>query len=472
MAGNGSIPLKVLFVIKALSQFSYMSSIVQSLVSSGHHIQLLFDPVWSKATSDHVVRQFIDRTDNVVMDWSVQRTDKWRRWIFFSRELRSYISYTKRSNQSSYYLKRWNRYLPSAIGLFVYLRPVKFLLSRSPVYQWLGAVETHVPPDQKIAADILHRKPDVLVVTPMNQRFSEEVEYVKAAETVNIPTVVPVLTWDNLTTKGIFHVIPDLTLVWNKEQRNEVIDIHNVPEEKVFITGSPFFDKWFDAGELLEDRRTFCQRMGFDPAKPFFVYLGSSAKIARDETWLAQTIYNGLKTHSKKSVQNIGMLARPHPVNTKHYNKLVGEHLVVWPKNGALPEAQDSQRDFYNALAHCEFTIGINTSGMIDAIINGKPCLTVMTDQYRPTQEKAVHFRQLLHADVLDVNHSPQETIDSIVRLLEGEDRHCDQRQQFVKEFIRPHGLGIAAGKVAARAIELIAEGRSVDEIKSAVSCP
>jgi hypothetical protein len=72
---------------------------------------------------------------------------------------------------------------------------------------------------------------------------------------------------------------------------------------------------------------------------------------------------------------------------------------------------------------------------------------------------------------VLDVNHSPQEAIDSIVRLLEGEDRRCDQRQQFVKEFIRPHGLGIAAGKVAARTIELIAEGRSVDEIKSTVSC-
>ncbi len=96
-----------------------------------------------------------------------------------------------------------------------------------------------------------------------------------------------------------------------------------MPEEKVFITGSPFFDKWFDAGELLEDRRTFCRRMGFDPAKPFFVYLGSSAKIARDETWLAQSIYNGLKTHSKKSVQHIGMLARPHPVNVKHYHRLV-----------------------------------------------------------------------------------------------------------------------------------------------------
>lgn len=104
---------------------------------------------------------------------------------------------------------------------------------------------------------------------------------------------------------------------------------------------------------------------------------------------------------------------------------------------------------------------------MIDAIIHGKPCLTVMTDQYRSTQEKAVHFRQLLDADVLDVNHSPQAAIDSIVRLLDGEDRHCDQRQQFVKKFVRPHGLGIAAGEVAARAIESIAGGRSVNEIES-----
>lgn len=446
-----------------------MSSIVKSLDRSGHQIQLLFDPVWSKTTSDDVVRQFIGRSDNVAMDWSVQRTDNWRQWIFFSRELRSYISYTKRCDQSPYYLKRWNGYLPKIIRKLVYPRPVRFLLSHSPICHWLAAVETHIPPDEQVAADLLHRKPDVIVVTPMNQRFSEEVEYVKAAKKLNIPTVVPVFSWDNLTTKGLFHLIPDLTLVWNEEQRGEAINIHGVPDENVFITGSPFFDKWFDAGKLLEDRRIFCRRMGFDSAKPFFVYLGSSAKIARDETWLVQSIYNGLKTHPKESIQNVGMLARPHPVNAKHYYRLTGDHLVVWPKDGALPESHDSQRDFYNALRHCEFTIGINTSGMIDAIILGKPCLTVMTDQYQLTQEKAVHFRQLLQADVLDVNHSPEDAIDSMVRLLDGEDRHFDQRQQFVKKFVRPHGLDIAAGDVAAQAIELIARGRSVDEIKASI---
>jgi hypothetical protein len=453
-------------VIKSFTHFSYISSIVQSLDSSGHQIQLLFDPIWSKTSSDQVVRQFIDRTDNVDMDWSIQRTDNWRRWIFFSRELRSYISYTKRRDQSNYYLKRWNKYLPPGIRKLVYLPPVRFFLSRTPVHKLLAAIETHVPPDQKIKDDLLSRKPDVVVVTPMNQRFSEEVEYVKAAKALNIPTIMPVLSWDNLTTKGLLHVIPDLTLVWNEEHRKEAVSIHNVPAEKALIIGSPFFDKWFEAEGLLEDRGTFCRRTGLDPAKPFFVYLGSSAKIARDETWLVQNIYNGLKTHSKTSVQNLSMLVRPHPANAKRYNKLEGDQLVVWPKDGALPEARDSQRDFHNALRHCEFTIGINTSGMIDAIIHGKPCLTVMTDQYRLTQEKAVHFRQLLHAEVLDVNHSTQEVMDSIDCLLLGEDRHSDQRLQFVKEFVRPRGLELAAGEVAARAIALIAKGRSVDELK------
>jgi hypothetical protein len=71
---------------------------------------------------------------------------------------------------------------------------------------------------------------------------------------------------------------------------------------------------------------------------------------------------------------------------------------------------------------------------------------------------------------VLDVNHSLKEAIDAMVRLLGGEDRHCDQRRQFVKKFVRPHGLGIAAGEVAARAIGLIAGGKSVNEIESSLS--
>lgn len=75
----------------------------------------------------------------------------------------------------------------------------------------------------------------------MNIRFSEEVEYVKAANAIKIPTVVHVLSWDNLTTKGLCHIIPNLTLVWNEIQSQEAITIHEVPDDKILITGSLFF---------------------------------------------------------------------------------------------------------------------------------------------------------------------------------------------------------------------------------------
>ena len=40
---------------------------------------------------------------------------------------------------------------------------------------------------------------------------------------------------------------------------------------------------------------------------------------------------------------------------------------------------------------------------MIDAVINDRPGITIMSETYRKTQMEAVHFRQLLKADVLEV---------------------------------------------------------------------
>ena len=327
------------------------------------------------------------------------------------------------------------------------------------------------PPTESIADFGIEnqRKPDVLVATPMNLRSSEEVEYVKAANALNIATVVPVLSWDNLTTKGIFHVIPDLTLAWNQIQRQEAITIHGVPDNQVLVTGSPFFDKWFNTDDMLEDRVQFCQRIGIDPHKPYLVYLGSTNRIAAGETWLIKEICNCIKGHSEPRIRDLGLLVRPHPANAKKYVKLNDDAIVVWPKHGALPDSKESQRDFYNTIFHCLFTIGINTSGMIDAIIIDRPSITILTDRYRATQEQTTHFKHLLKANVLEVARSIEEAIEVIIRILNGEDTLREQRLRFVKSFVRPRGLNRQTGEVAARAIELTAQGMTSVKIESEI---
>jgi hypothetical protein len=462
--------LKILFVIRSLAHFSYISTIVDALARSDNRIFLYFDSKWSKSHSLNLVKSFTNDSNNIELGWALQRSDVWRSFVFFTRELRSYTSYLKRVNQSQYYLIRWNRYLPKLARNMAYNKPARKILSHSLVYRLLKYFECMVPPDQKIYSDLITKRPDVVVATPMNMRFSEEVEYVKAANALKIPTVVPVLSWDNLTTKGLFHVIPNLTIVWNAVQYHEAVNIHGLPENKVVITGAPFFDKWFDNHDMVEHRDQFCRRIGLDPLRPFILYLGSSANIAKDETWMIEKIYKGIKNHPDPQVRELNLLVRPHPSSAKNYKKMERGNIIVWPKEGALPETSQAQRDFYNSLCHSKLTIGINTSGIIDAIINDKPCLTVITKEYLGTQKQATHFNHLLDADVLEVTYSLKECLEAIRRIICGKDHYQAQRLKFVKHFIRPRGTERVAGELAAKAIELTAKGFSVEDINAELS--
>jgi hypothetical protein len=378
---------KVLFVIKSIAHYSYVSSIIEVLDRSCE-VELLFNKKWSW------------RSKKRLGEWTVERTSN--RWIFPLRELRSYLSYKKLKNQSPYYEQRWKGYVPKWLRVPL---PDKVL----------AFIEKCVPSDRGIVKDLRRRNPDVVVVTPINHRFSEEVDYVKAAKSLGIPTVTTAISWDSLTTKGIFHVIPDLTLVWNEEQRREAKEIHGV--ENVAITGAPFFDKWFDTNNLFEDRDSFCKRVGIE--SPYFLYLGSSKNIAEDESWLAQKLCDASK---------ISMLARPHPANTEPFKKL--RNAVVM--DGVLPEGLDEQRDFYNAVKHSEYVIGVNTSGMIDALVLDKVCYSVGAGVYDSTQSETIHFRQIF--PYLGEHGS---------------------RGEFIRKFIRPRGLGLLAGEIAAKKIKL-----------------
>jgi hypothetical protein len=450
--------MRVLYILRSLAHFSYHESIIQPLASAGHALHLLFDKNWSGNRALESVQTRLAGDNAVTLGWSLRRKDIWRGVLSASRETLSYASYLTRPDQSPYYTERWRGYLPAPLRWATSATAVRNLLARPSTQDRLRAYEQSVPPDAAITRWLKDHRPDILIASPVNMRFSEEVEYVKAAVALGIPAVVPVLSWDNLTTKGLFHIAPDLTLVWNQRQWAEATQIHHLPPEKVAVTGSPFFDKWLDADRFGVEREVFCGRVGLDPRQPFLLYLGSSANIARDETWLVRELANRLR--QRPVMPPINILVRPHPANARIYEQLDEGTARVWPKHGALPESEESLRDFYNSLHHCAAAIGINTTGMIDAVIVGKPCLTLMTDHYRATQLQATHFRYLLEADVLEIADSVDACLDRLAALLSGADSRAEARQRFVREFARPRGIDKPAGAVAAQVIEAVGQGK------------
>jgi hypothetical protein len=392
--------LKAVFAIKSKYQFSYVSSIVKHLNESGCKVDLLFEMALSEIKPSIALDEFLKHTNDTTSGWIDKRSDKWRRWIFPLREVLTYADYNRREGQSPYYAYRWGRkWIKRAV-------PFKSVISNNIIYQWLSKIERCVPPDKRITQELIERSPDVVIASPMNYVRCEEVEYVKAAKAMGIPTVAVAISWDNLTTKGLFHVKPDLLLVWNEAHKKEAIEIHRIPKDNIGVTGAPFFDNRLEEQEI-------CKPI-ID--KPYVLYLGSSYNIINDETDFV-----------KKTQKEYGlpMVVRPHPNNTRKLNHMGCENFLVMP--AILPETKRQLSELYSVIHHCEFAVGVNTSSMIDVIIQDKPCIAAKGDDLK--QRKVIHFQYMLPA--LGKN---------------------GDRKKFVKDFIRPYG-NIAAGRVAAERI-------------------
>ena len=76
----------------------------------------------------------------------------------------------------------------------------------------------------------------------------------------------------------------------------------------------------------------------------------------------------------------------------------------------------------------------------MDALFNNKPYVTVIAERYKSQMETA-HFRHLVEAEVLEIDHDGEGCVVIIERLTRGKDQKVEERAQFLSDFVRPHGV-------------------------------
>jgi len=106
--------MKILFVIRSLAHFSYYDLIIEALLQEKHQVVVLADKIWS---SNYPLPKLLKKRKlkNLIFDWSVRRTDVFRKAVFSTRELLTYSSYLNFHEQAKFYLKRWEKYQPKFI---------------------------------------------------------------------------------------------------------------------------------------------------------------------------------------------------------------------------------------------------------------------------------------------------------------------------------------------------------------------
>jgi hypothetical protein len=330
----------------------------------------------------------------------------------------------------------------------------------------LAACERAIPTPPALDRFLAETAPDAVLVSPLVDAASPQVDLVKSAQRLGIPVAAGIASWDNLTNKGLLRVQPDLVLVWNDVQKAEATTLHGVAPERVMVTGAQPFDRWFGrAPSRTADE--FCRMLGFGGATPFALFTCSSGFISegRSEVAFVRRWIEALRRSADPAVASLPIVVRPHPYNTRAWADADLSDLspaVVWPRGVYSPVSPEGRDGFFDSLYYSAAVVGINTSALIEAAILGRPVLSIRAHDFAATQEGTLHFHYLLpeNGGFLRVSETFDDHVRQLAEVLAHPDAARQETERFVDSFIRPRGRDVAATPVVADGLEALAARR------------
>ncbi len=445
--------MRVLFVMRHPGYVRNFAPVLDELASRGHDVHVGFEAPSVRWLDVDPLQPLYER-HATLSSGTTPAVGRTRRSLLARglRISRDYLRYLDEAYREAPRLReRAGRRVPRALRSFpgVRLRPVRRALAAG-----LGAAERLVPGNRAVSRYLADRRPEVVLVTPLLALGSPQVEYVRAAKRLGIPTGHAVASWDNLTNKGVMHELPDAVFVWNEAQREEAVHLLGVPRERVAVTGAQCYDQWFEQ-RPRSSRDEFCRRVGLPPERPYILYVCSSPFVAPEEVpfvrrWLAAV------RAAPPPVGDSGVLVRPHPQHAAQWAEAELDGAVVWPPAGDDPVDEAGRADYFDSMAHAAAVVGVNTSGMIEAAVVGRPVLTVLADEFAGSQRGTLHFEHIAgeHGMVhvaADLDEHVAQLADAIAGRLDD-----DRRAAFVRRFVRPHGLDVRATSLFADAVEAL----------------
>jgi hypothetical protein len=456
--------MRILFVMRNHGYMRNYASTVRMLASRGHEVI-----VGSRGPERHMA---VD-TPGYLADLSLthprvrvedlpRRSDRWKSLAGKVRALRNALRYRHPELRGATALvTRANEHLA---------KQSPWLAARRLPWSWPMAaalsslarvVEEAIPSDPRIDAAVRHLAPDVIVVTPLVDFVSYQVDYVKTARHLGIPVAMAVASWDNLTNKGTIAVQPDRAIVWNEAQKREASRFHGLSANSVDVTGAQLFDDWFDR-RPASTREQFCARTGLDPARPFFLYLCSSMFIARDEVAFVRDWLCRLRTSVTTSLRDVGVLIRPHPGYAGPWadvDLVSFGNVAVWPRGGEMPLFDDAKKGYFDSMHHAAAIVGINTTGMIEAGIVGRASFTLLAPEFAATQQGTLHFAHLTAPGFLRTANTTEEHHRQLAAELASPSTPA-ALAPFIEQFVRPFGLDTPATPRVADAVEALVHAR------------
>jgi hypothetical protein len=446
---------RFLFVLASPEFLRYYDTTMRLIAARGHHVSVAVS--WLRERKHARLEGLLDDESINVVGLVPQRTGVWKGTARAVRATMDFVRYLDPRFANTRLLRE--RVYRKVLPLYMHWLDRFEVLSdrrRNQVMKALAAIERAIPVYTPVRTLLEEQRPDVVLVSPLVDAASEQVDMVRAAQSLGIPAVAGIASWDNLTNKGHLRVQPDLVTVWNDIQRREAIELHGVPSDRIAVTGAQLFDRWFERTPSVE-RDAFCVQAGLPDARPFVLFTGSSVFIAPSpaEVPFVRRVIEAMRASDDPTLRDVAVLVRPHPFNghawaTADFSDL--GPVAIWPKGVYTPAAEHARTSFFDSLYYSDAVVGINTSAMIEACILRKPVFSILAPEFAGTQEGTLHFRHLLpeNGGFLQVSHSVEEHVAQLGAILRDPEPARAQTERFVRSFLRPQGLTVPCTPILA----------------------
>ncbi len=453
--------MKILFLARHFSYLRLFESAIAELAERGHTIHLSADREESLGGAG-LVERLAARYPKVTVGWTPTRQSG--AWLALGQKLRLGIDhlrfldprYDTMPRLRGRSEERTPRLVRSLAGLPVLRTPA----GRRALSWVLRQFEQAVPRSRELETFYQEQKPDVVLITPLVDLGSPQLDHYLSARALGLRTVLCVGSWDHLSSKSLLRAIPDLVTVWNETQKGEAVELHRVPPERIVVTGAQCYDQWFGR-QPSRSREEFCEYANLDAARPYVLYVCSSLfKNTANEAKFTERWIQHVRGSADPVLREAGLLIRPHPRRLDEWQQVDLTEFKNVGFFGGHPVDPASKNDYFDSLYYASAVVGLNTSAFLEAGVAGKPVLSILEPEIsQDNQEGTIHFHYLTQVGggLLETARSLEEHVLQLSATLADPRAGIERARRFTEGFIRPQGLDEPSTPRFANAIEAVA---------------
>ena len=278
--------------------------------------------------------------------------------------------------------------------------------------------------------------------------FAQDAILMHAAVSRGIPVVAAVMSWDNLSSKGLINPVPDRLLVWSEYMQCEAMDLQGIPRHRIVETGSPVHDA-FANSDRFGSRADNLRQLGLDPERRLIFYGTNHGGFFPNEFEVVQRVaqwveQDALGTPCQLLVRlHPQAVAGPFAVATDPYRTLASERVKV-----EFPPVRDSSllwdlpkndlEHLVRLLRDADVVINTGSTLAIDAAILDRPVVCIAYDPAGvlpiDSYYKFTHMANVIRAGAARLATSPEDLRQKIAAYLNHPNLDREGRRRIVEQ--------------------------------------